>query len=734
MSDIISRVSISKIRKSFAEEDYGENTFLAVEVRLPNGIKKTKKMKLNDLARSSDVDEVIEAIQSSIQSLSSDVLDLKNTKTNNDVITGVIVGDTTTMDISEGEIVLHPVDGENVLFVAGSDIPANTPWDEDDWQQFSINDYLMLLRQSVINLQDNKVSEAPNDGKQYVRKNKSWVEIEDDFALINADEIFSSQRMSDSKYDLINQTINENKGLALTANRGNDPKIVFSISSIGDSGIKFSSVNEESVIVATISKTSIGGFHSIDVSSIPVSGGGSTYSSGDGINIDGTNKINVRTGNGLKIDAEQKLQVKLGKGLKFNTEAGVEGEVSIDDIGQEVIEEVNELSSELDKKITTTFNYAQITSAEDFAPYGVSGTTRMIGQLFAVPISSEIRENDTLICIRAKQGYAGKVSFGIFEFDFDGNEGTGSTTWLCDTGVVTIKGGENQFLLKNIIPTSTVRPVIKMEPGKLYYATVMIANDAPATGLFLASCPPYDQNYNATPKYTMVVSNMGSYVDWTNGSQRNTWFQGYNEVNNVPRLFMMIRNGEAAPVPTIDPFANYSSFTLEHRYRINDLFSLEFNVNNQPVLYQKIRPAQDCTIEKIGWVDYHSGATYDYATDIPLMLDGNSSPMTTFGDNVESSSGTKIDNVHYYHEFTLSTPINLQANTNYFVPCNMKISGADSEWVITYSSPSGTSKDLLLFDSKYNVASWAGDHAQYLPSQPGTLCRIVTSDGKTYTF
>lgn len=463
-------------------------------------------------------------------------------------------------------------------------------------------------------------------------------------------------------------------------------------------------------------------------------GGGSTYSAGDGIYIDSDNQINVLVGSGLEFDANNTLKVKLGKGLKFDTEAGIEGEISIDDIGQEVIEEVLELSSELDKKITTTFNYAQITSAEDFAPFGVSGTTRMIGQLFAVPISSEIRENDTLICIRAKQGYAGKVSFGVFEFDFDGNDGSGSTTWLCDTGVVSIKEGENQLPVKHIIPTSTVRPAIKMEPGKLYYATVMVANDAPATGLFLASCPPYDQNYNATPKYTMVVSNMDSYVDWSIGTQRNTWFQGYNEFNNVPRLFMMIRNGEATPVPTIDPFANYESFTLEHQYRINDLFSLTFSVDNQPVLYQKIRPAQDCTITKIGWVDYHSGATYDYATDIPLMIDGNYTSMTTFGDNVESSSGTKIDGVHYYHEYTLSTPINLQADTNYFVPCNMKISGAESEWVITYSSPSGTSKDLILFDSKWNVASWAGNHAQYLSSQPGTLCRIVTSDNKTYTF
>lgn len=482
-------------------------------------------------------------------------------------------------------------------------------------------------------------------------------------------------------------------------------------------------------------RVAISHFIAIEQTAIAGSAGSAaTYTAGDAIDIT-NDTISVKYGNGLELDAtDNKLQVKLGKGLKFDTAAGIEGEISIDDIGQEVIDEVLKLESELDKKITTTFNYAQITSAEDFAPFGISNTTRMIGQLFAVPISSEIRKNDTLICIRAKQSYAGKVSFGIFEFDFDGNDGSGSTTWLCDTGVVSVKEGENQFPLKYIMPTSTVRPTIKMEPGKLYYATVMIANDAPATGLFLASCQPYDQNYNATPKYTMVVSNMDSHVDWSIGTQRNAWFEGYNEFNNVPRLFMMIRNGEATPVPTIDPFANYESFTLAHQYHINDLFSLTLNASNQPVLYQKIRPAQDCTITKIGWVDYHNNATYEHATDIPLLIDSNYTSMTTFGQNVETSSGTKIDGEHYYHEFSLSTPINLQADTNYFVPCNMKISGADSEWIITYNSPSGTSKDLILFDSKHNVASWAGNHAEYRSSQPGTFCRIFTDDGKSYTF
>lgn len=174
------KIRIGKLGNATEEmAQYANDIFLAVDKIDPVTKQgKTVKIPITMLARSSDVNDLIEAIQSSIQSLSSDVLDLKDTKTNNDVITGVIVNDSTTMDISEGEIVLHPVDNENALFVAGSDIPANTPWNEDDWQRISINDCLMLLRQAVINLQGNKVSEAPNDGKQYARKNKSWVELQ----------------------------------------------------------------------------------------------------------------------------------------------------------------------------------------------------------------------------------------------------------------------------------------------------------------------------------------------------------------------------------------------------------------------------------------------------------------------------------------------------------------------------------------------------------------------------
>lgn len=481
-------------------------------------------------------------------------------------------------------------------------------------------------------------------------------------------------------------------------------------------------------------------FFAIEQNSISggTGGGGTEYTAGDGIYIDSDNEINVLAGNGLEFDANNKLQVKLGKGLKFDTEAGIEGEISIDDIGQEVIEQVLELASELDKKITTTFNYAQITSMADFAPFGVQGTTRLIGQLFAVPIASEIRLNDTLISVRAQQGYAGNVSFGIFEFDFDGNDGTGSTTWLCDTGVVRVNAGENMLPVKHIVSTSVTRPVIKMEPGKLYYATILIAGNAPATGLYLASCDAYEANYNATPKYTMVASNMDNYVDWSNGSQEATWFQGYNEFHNIPRLFMMIRNGEATPVPTIDPFNNYSSFTLDSTYKYSDIFSLDFTGANYPVAYQKIIPQVDVTVTDIGFCDMKQ-SLYDYTSDIPLVLDNSYTSIVNVGDancTIGNNDGYTIDGTHFYHQFTLNTPLNLTAGTIYWVPVSVNLSNGKDDTIVTYSVPSAATKDVIVFTSKWNINQWAigGGYAEFKNAEPAPLVRIIDENNKEYTF
>lgn len=664
-----------------------------------------------------------------------------------------IMGDRTSVAEVEGETRVEQSTSEEcyIIYTVGLDPELKEKIDDaasaEDLDKLServdtAEDNISILEENVLKARTEVVAgrnvsiteRIADDGHSIYTINASGGGGEGGFALIEANEIFGSQRMSDSKYNLIYQTISNNEGLALIASIG-DNTIVFSISTISNSGLKFFSVNERNITVVTISNTSAAGFHGIDVQSIPVSGGGSTYDSGNGIYIDSENVINVLAGNGLEFDDDNKLQVKLGKGLKFDTEAGIEGEISIDDVAQEVIEEVQELANDLDKKITTTFNYAQIKAMQDFAPFGVPGTTRLLGQIFAVPIATEIRLNDTIISVRALQSYNGKVSFGIFEFDFDGNEGTGSTTWVCDTGVVSVTAGENQFKVKHIKTTSVSEPVIKMTPGKLYYATILIANDAPATGLYLAADDPYEANYNATPKYTMIASNMDNYVDWTTGSQEATWFQGYNEFHEVPRLFMMIRNGEAAPVPTVDPFRNYETYTLESPYKVSDVFSLELTTSNYPVLYQKIIPQEDVTIKKIGWCDKNISATYEYGTDIPIILNNEYTGMVNFADTVETAT-LDFDHGLWYHEFQLNTPISLSKGVIYWIPACVRVNDGADEPLVTYSIPQDTTKDLVLFQSKWNISQWAiiGGNAEYKNTQPATMCRVITDDDREYTF
>lgn len=485
-----------------------------------------------------------------------------------------------------------------------------------------------------------------------------------------------------------------------------------------------------------VTKDTAGDGHDIyTINSTGGGGGGESYNSGKGIVIDDSNDVNVFAGNGLEFDAKNRLQVKLGKGLKFDNESGIEGEISIDDVGQEVIKEVQELANDLDKKITTTFNYAQIKSMRDFAPFGVVGTTRLIGQIFAVPIATEIRLEETLISVRALQNYSGNVSFGIFEFDFAGNEGTGSTTWVCDTGVVSVRAGENQFPVKHMKSTSVTEPVIKMVPGKLYYATVLIAGDAPATGLYLAADEPYEANYNATPKYTMIASNMDGYVNWNIGSQEGTWFQGYNEFCEVPRLFMMIRNGEIAPVPIVDPFRNYVSFSLESSYKISDVFSLSLVPTNYPVMYQKIIPQEDVAISKIGWCTTQSTPIYAFGGDIPIILDNAYTGLVNF-ERCDETADVLIDDSHYYSEFQLPEPLLLAKGAIYWVPAFVNIVNGVDELLVTYTTPRDTTKDLVLFQSKWNINQWAimGGYAEYRNAQPAPLCRITTSQNKVYTF
>ena len=447
-------------------------------------------------------------------------------------------------------------------------------------------------------------------------------------------------------------------------------------------------------------------------------GGGTTYSAGDAIDLT-NDTISVKYGKGLEITTENKLQLKVGKGLTLDNDTL---EVTIDNAVGEVVDTVLKLQDDLDKKITTTYPFAQITTMSDFAVYGVTNTSRMIGQLFAVPIASEIRKDETLLCVNALQNFAGNVSFGIFEYDFEANNGTGSTYWIADTGTVSIQSGENKFKLKNVKNNN-----YELKSSMLYYAVVAIANNAPVNGLMLGSSPAYSQNVNANPKYTIIVSNMDSYIDWTTGTLQGAYFQGYNEQFDIPRLFMMLRNSEGStPIPITEPFTDIGSFTLQHQYRVTDFFSMTPDADG--AIYRKVIPTQDVDIASFRYVDYHGSVGSQ--SSFPVLLDDTYTPMKTIGDDswtIGNSDHTKIDGTYYLHEFTFSTPVHLTANTAYWFMVGGNMNKLGEEWIITYQTPTVTN-DLLLVKNMFNVNQWMiPNYGEYQSAKPGMYLRL--SDG-----
>ena len=447
-------------------------------------------------------------------------------------------------------------------------------------------------------------------------------------------------------------------------------------------------------------------------------GSGTTYTAGDAIDIT-NDTISVKYGKGIELNANNELQVKVGKGLTFDNDTL---EVTINNEVGDVVNTVEKLQNDLDKKITTTYPFAQITSMSDFAQYGVTNTSRMIGQLFAVPIASEIRKNETMICVNSLQNFAGNVSFGIFEYDFVGNDGTGSTYWIADTGTVSIHAGENEFKLKYVLNDAH-----ELQSSKLYYAVVAIAANATATGLLLGSSPAYSQNVNANPKYTLIVSNMDQAIDWTTGTLQGAYFQGYNEQYDIPRLFMMLRNGEGStPIPTTEPFTDIGTFTLQHQYRVSDIFSMVPNAEG--AVYRKVIPAKDVNITSFRYVDYHGSVGSQ--SSWPVILDDTYSPMKTIGDGswtIGNSDQTKIDGKYYLHEFTFASPVSLKANTVYWFMAGGNMGNLENEWLITYQTPSVTN-DLLLVKNMYNVNQWIiPSDGEFVSAKPGMYLKL--SDG-----
>ena len=275
------------------------------------------------------------------------------------------------------------------------------------------------------------------------------------------------------------------------------------------------------------------------------------YSAGAGIDIDNAKEISVDYGSGLAIDSgTHKLivNVKPGGGLAFEDDGGMKALV-LDTVTEEVVETVQQLSSDMDAKLTTNFPYPMITDVSyDFGSLNIGGSC--ICQLFSVPFRHPIKVNETYITVYAKDmGYSqSNVMFGIYEYNPYGNSGAGQTNFICDTGAVSIaKANLNDVLEFPITHVNADTNYRDLRPDRMYYAVLAIPPSA-GNGIFLASAPNYNAPVNSQPKLNWRMTNC-SNITWSNPSaatldesQVAWWDSGYNEHNSMNRFFMQIRN------------------------------------------------------------------------------------------------------------------------------------------------------------------------------------------------
>lgn len=265
-----------------------------------------------------------------------------------------------------------------------------------------------------------------------------------------------------------------------------------------------------------------------------------------GLAFDEDKYMYVPLSSGLAYD-EKGIYVKVGDGLKFDDEQGVMA-ITIDSQVEEVVETVEELKGDMASKLTTNFPYPMITDVSfDFGQHNIGGAC--ICQLFSVPFRHQIIVDETYITVYTKDvGYGqSNVMFGIFEYDPAGNQGRGTTNFICDTGAISIAKTQTSDILEFPIKhLNSDEDHQALRPDRLYYAVLAMPSSA-GSGIFLASCKNYDSNVNSMPTLNWRMDNTNQYISWDdpqNASLEQThwWDSGYNEDSTLYRFFMQIRN------------------------------------------------------------------------------------------------------------------------------------------------------------------------------------------------
>lgn len=433
-------------------------------------------------------------------------------------------------------------------------------------------------------------------------------------------------------------------------------------------------------------------------------------------------QLELTAGDGIKISDNGEISVKLGTGLDFEENGGVKV-ISLDTEAVEVVEAVQKLEKDIDTKLTTNMNMAEIDEIYDFADSSTYSSVNggfLLAQAFTVPINNCLRIDDTLLGVYAKQNYGTPVILGLYEFNFDGNNGTGQTLWVGDTGPVDISAGRNEFPLKHLRATEQ-----ELLASRVYYAALYLPASRTASGLLLAGAPRYgatNGNINAIPKFTTLSDNLSVDVTDPTSSIENVgpWSSGYNERPEVPRFFMQIRNREGGSVVPTDPFDNLASYTLG----TSTLSTMGFQTAPQSngVLFKKVIPNKSVTVKKWSWTDDQQNGSYGFGW---LVTDSTMDAITSQNDvtitDVDNGDGT------YTHTATHATGIAL-SNAVYWFPVHGFTSNLLNSVAGVYTG--ANTDDLRLCDSGYNV--------QYGPSYDvntaNAFLQLTDSDNNIWTI
>lgn len=408
--------------------------------------------------------------------------------------------------------------------------------------------------------------------------------------------------------------------------------------------------------------------------------------------------VNVNPSSGIDI-VDNALVVKVGDGLSIDPSSGT---IVIDSQVGDVVATVEKLKKDLDTQITTNFDMPNISQIYDFADgsnWGNHNNACMMYQAFTIPINHEVRtvtddpDTPTLLGVYMKNlSFDKKIMLALYEYTYAGEgEEHGSSTYVGDTGPVSIVQGMNEFPLKNRNPSIT-----ELRSDKVYYASLYLPSDAFKNGLTLAGCPSYGGvDIPAEPRLTCVSENitynnqeldmsdptttLNHYTSYPqpDGSTYyqydiGPWWGGYNERSSSPRFYMQIRNGEFnEPVVPTAPFEDLGNSKLPDQFdRVSNLpVSSGWTWSTDNCSYVDVTPATNVSITEYEYIDdmanapqyvsQHCVYNSDYSTHL-----GGTATVTNLGQAISiTQSGTTV--IGYRHKVQFSSPISLTANTTY---------------------------------------------------------------------